>query len=150
MRERNTSNFWQWLVSNPPFCQMCHDCFKSEFHRLKKNVGSSLTFAAWRANSNSIKKYDVIHDLMTYSFHFRLPLFYRYQGNVLSYFFNFILLIVRHIRKDYVISFRFIFFIKSFWRTFFSLDTKKLFSNRRLDYFYFPVFVFVFFLLCRK
>lgn len=36
------------------------------------------------------------------------------------------------------------FFYWSFWRTFFSLDTKKLFSNRRLDYFYFPVFVFVF------
>lgn len=145
MRERNTSNFWQWLVSNPPFCQMCHDCFKSD----KNNVGSSLTFAAWRANSNSIKKYDVIHDLMTYSFHFRLPLVHRYQGNVLSYFlFHFTdhSTLKKRFNNQFSLHFLYInFFYWSFWRTFFSLDTKKLFSNRRLDYFYFPVFVFCFF-----
>lgn len=111
-------------------------------------MGTSITFAAWRANSNSIKKYDVIHDLMTYSFHFRLPLVHRYQGNVLSYFlFHFTdhSTLKKRFNNQFSLHFLYInFFYWSFWRTFFSLDTKKLFSNRRLDYFYFPVFVFVF------
>lgn len=133
----------------PHFAKCATIASNQTFRRLKKNVGSSLTFAAWRANSNSIKKYDVIHDLMTYSFHFRLPLFHRHQGNVLSYFlFHFTdhSTLKKRFNNQFSLHFLYIiFFTDHSDALFFSLDTKKLFSNRSLDYFYFPVFVFVFF-----